>query len=93
MRRRRPIASATSVRARAAVLHEELGPLYGLMEDFVARWSTAAEIDARRIRFRIELVRVLARLGWRMMKENRELYPMADAELDVPGKASAAVSG
>ena len=41
----------------------------------------APAIAARRIRFRIELVRVLARLGWRMMKENRELYPMADAEL------------
>lgn len=79
-----------SIRARAEHLHEELGPLYGLMEDFVARWSTAAEIDARRIRFRIELVRVLARLGWRMMKENRELYPMADAELGSTSEPSAA---
>ena len=69
------------IRRRAEDLHEELGPLYGLMEDFVARWNRTELIDARRIRFRIELVRVLARLGWRMMKENRELYPMADAEL------------
>ncbi|MCB9597090.1 MAG: hemerythrin domain-containing protein [Sandaracinaceae bacterium] len=70
-----------SVRQRAESLHQELGPLYGLMEEFVARWSSAEEIDARRIRFRIELARVLGKLAWRMMKENRELYPMADAEI------------
>ncbi len=70
-----------AIRGRAERLHEELGPLYALMEDFVERWQGAAEIDARRIRFRIELTRVLAKLGWRMMKENRELYPMADALL------------
>jgi len=73
--------SDASVRARAERLHDELGPLYGLMEEFIDRWPSAVEIDARRIRFRIELTRVLAKLGWRMMKENRELYPMADAEL------------
>ena len=61
--------------------NNQVGPLYGLMEEFVARWSSAEEIDARRIRFRIELARVLGKLAWRMMKENRELYPMADAEI------------
>jgi len=73
-----------SIRDRASELYDELGPLYSLMEDFVLRWPDAPSIDARRIRFRIELTRVLAKLGWRMRKENKELYPMADAELDVP---------
>ena len=80
-----------AIRARAGALHAELGPLYGLMDDFAARWDTAAEIDARRIRFRIELARVLARLGWRMMREDRDLYPMADAR-DEPIGASGPLS-
>ncbi|MBX3271191.1 MAG: hemerythrin domain-containing protein [Sandaracinaceae bacterium] len=71
------------VRARARALHDELGPLYGMMDELAARWDGAEVIDARRIRFRIELARVLARLGWRMMREDRELYPMADAD-DAP---------
>lgn len=72
------------IRDHAERLHEELGPLYGLMEEFQERWASAELIDTRRIRFRLELARVLAKLGWRMRKENRELYPMADAALS-PG--------
>ncbi|MFK7987284.1 MAG: hemerythrin domain-containing protein [Sandaracinaceae bacterium] len=67
------------VRAKAERLHDELGPLYGLVDDFVERWDTAERIDGRRVRFRIELTRMIAKLGWRMMREDRELYPMADA--------------
>lgn len=66
------------VRAKAERLHEELGPLYGLVDDFQARWRDAEAIARHRVRFRIELARVLAKLGWRMRKENLELYPMAD---------------
>lgn len=70
-----------AVRERAEELHEELAPLYGLIDEFARKWPDAESIDSRRIRFRIELGRVLGRLGWRMMQENRELYPLADAEL------------
>ena len=67
------------VRSKAARLHEELGPLYGRVDGFLERWGTAAAIEDRRIRFRIELTRLIAKLGWRMMREDRELYPMAVA--------------
>ena len=66
------------IRERAERLHEELAPLYSLVDGLVERWGSAEAIDERRIRFRIELTRCLAKLGWRMMKENRDLYPMAD---------------
>lgn len=68
-----------SVRDRAQRLHRELGPLYGLVDEFLERWGSAEAIDARRIRFRIELGRMITKLGWRMRRENLELYPMADA--------------
>ena len=67
------------IRRRSEALYETLGPLYGLVDDFLDRWGTAEAIDARRIRFRIELARMIAKLGWRMRRENDELYPMADA--------------
>ena len=67
------------IRRRSERLHAELGPLYGLVDEFVERWGTAEAIDQRRIRFRIDLARMLAKLGWRMRRENEELYPMADA--------------
>lgn len=67
------------VRASAGRLYEDLGPLYGLVDEFVEKWGTSEQIESGRIRFRIELARVIGRLGWRMMREDRELYPMADA--------------
>ena len=70
-----------AVRERAERLHRELDPLYSLVDGLLEVWGTAEKIDARRIRFRIELTRVIAKLGWRMMRENRELYPMADQAL------------
>lgn len=72
-------SSDAAVRRKAERLHEELGPLYGLVDDFMLRWDSAEEIEARRVRFRIELTRMIAKLGWRMMREDRELYPLADA--------------
>jgi len=68
-------------RSKAERLHAELGSLYGTFDEFEARWDDAAAIDAHRIRFRIDLVRMMAILARRMVRENRELYPLADAEL------------
>lgn len=69
------------VREKAERLHAELGPLYASLDSLAERWPSAQAIEARRVRFRIELGRVIAQLGWRMRKETRELYPIADAEL------------
>ena len=69
------------VRGKAEGLHAELGSLYGTFDEFEARWTDGAAIDAQRIRFRIDLVRVMAILARRMVKENRELYPLADEAL------------
>jgi hypothetical protein len=69
-------------RTRTERLHAELGALYGTFDDFEARWPDAGAIGEHLIRFRIDLVRVMAILGRRMVKENRELYPMADAALE-----------
>ena len=66
------------VRRRAAELYEALGPLYGELDRFMERWGAAGAIEQSFIRFRIDLVRMLAVLGHRMTVENRELYPMAD---------------
>ena len=69
---------APEVRSEAERLHRELGPIYGLVDDFIARWDTADAIEARTIRFRIELARLIGKLGLRMREENRVLYPLAD---------------
>jgi iron-sulfur cluster repair protein YtfE (RIC family) len=66
------------VKGRAQRLFDEVGGLYDHFDGFIAQWDDPAAIDARRIRFRIELLRTLAILGRRMIKENRELYPMID---------------
>lgn len=69
------------IRARATELHGELGPLYGELDEFEKRWSTAEAIEERRFRYRLELARILQVLGRRMIRENRLLYPMADQHL------------
>lgn len=72
-------AADPDVRERAEKLHADVGTLYDMYDDFEEKWNTAEAIASRSIRFRIELVRVLATLGRRMNRENRELYPMVDA--------------
>jgi len=66
------------IRRRAGRLHAEVGTLYDAFDSFMDEWGDAGAIDRRRVRFRIELVRMLSVLGRRMVRENRELYPMAD---------------
>ena len=64
--------------------HHEAAGVNDAFDTFIEKWPDGEEIDAHRIRFRIELVRMLSILGRRMIKENRQLYPMVDAERVLP---------
>ncbi len=75
-----------AVRRVAERLYQDLGGLYATFYEFLDRWDAPDAIASRMIRFRIELIRVLAVLGRRMSRENRELYPLADS-LDASGAA------
>lgn len=65
------------VRRTAERLYRDLGGLYAMWDEFVARWDDPETIRKRPTRFRFDLGRVLLRLGMRMRREDRELYPMA----------------
>lgn len=62
-------------------MHVELGPLYDKFYEFEEKWACAEAIDERKLRYRIELARILGVLARRMMQENRVLYPLADQAL------------
>jgi hypothetical protein len=71
---RHPQASGT-----AAAFQDEMGDLSGQFEAFAARWQSAAALAADPPGFRAEAAAVFGALGQRIERENRQLYPLADA--------------
>ena len=65
------------VRRTAERLYGELGGLYELWDTFIERWGAPESIEKNLIRFRFDLGRVLFKLGVRMRREDKELYPLA----------------
>lgn len=70
--------SDDAVRERAQALYEDVRRIYGAFHDYAKRWPTPATIRARSGDFVRETRDVLKLLGKRMMRENDELYPLAD---------------
>lgn len=65
------------VRRTAERLHRDVGGLYSMWDDFMLRWGGEEPIQRGLVRFRFDLGRVLFRLGMRMRREDKELYPLA----------------
>jgi hypothetical protein len=70
--------SDDAVRERAQSLYEDVRRIYGAFSDYTKRWPTPAAIAARAHEFVRETRDVLKLLGKRMLRENDELYPLAD---------------
>lgn len=68
-----------SVREAADRLHEEVGDLYHNVSAYLERWPTAQSISGNAPDFARETFEVLRALGKRMKREDRELYPLVDA--------------
>jgi hemerythrin-like domain-containing protein len=66
------------VRSKTQQLFEELGPVYDSFNEFELRWEDAETIANNRREFRKDLIRIMFLLGSRMLKEDSELYPLAD---------------
>ena len=64
-----------------------LGPTYG---EFVQRWTSATDILSDPRAFRRESKAIFAALADRITRENEQLYPLADAQIDdgVPLRAA-----
>jgi hypothetical protein len=71
-------SSDPEVAARARALLDEVGSIYQLFFDFLARFADAAAIARDPEGFSREAMFALHRLSQRMKRENEELYPMVD---------------
>jgi hemerythrin-like domain-containing protein len=69
-----PLVAQTS-----RMFQQEMGGLAGTFMAFVGRWNIAAKISQDPQGFRDEANAVFKALHMRVQRENRELYPMAEA--------------
>jgi hypothetical protein len=68
-----------TVRERARSLFDEVGGLYATFHGYTSRWPTVASIHADPQAFVTETRELLARLAFRMVRENDELYPLVES--------------
>lgn len=84
-------ASADSKTASTAQsFREEMGGLGANYMVFAEKWSTARTIASDFACFKRESGAIFAALGRRIERENRELYPLADAMRDESGLSTTA---
>ncbi|RUL67047.1 hemerythrin domain-containing protein [Dyella dinghuensis] len=69
-----PLVAQTS-----RMFQQEMGGLAETLTGFVSRWNLAAKISQNPQGFRDEANAVFKALHMRVQRENRELYPMAEA--------------
>jgi hypothetical protein len=67
----------------------EMGGLCQRLQAFASRWSCPKAISSDFDRFRHETIMILAALNGRILRENEELYPLADALPVTPFKSVA----
>ena len=72
-------ASDPLVAQTSRMFQQEMGGLAGTLTAFVSRWNLAAKILQDPQGFRDEANAVFKALHMRVQRENRELYPMAEA--------------
>jgi hemerythrin-like domain-containing protein len=72
-------ASDPLVAQTSRMFQQEMGGLAGTLTAFVSRWNLAAKILQDPQGFRDEANAVFKALYMRVQRENRELYPMAEA--------------
>jgi hemerythrin-like domain-containing protein len=72
-------ASDPLVAQTSRMFQQEMGGLAGAVTAFVSRWNLAAKISQDPQGFRDEANAVFKALHMRVQRENRELYPMAEA--------------
>jgi len=72
-------ASDPLVAQTSRMFQQEMGGLAGTFMAFVARWNLAVKIAREPEAFRDEANAVFKALHMRVQRENRELYPMAEA--------------
>lgn len=77
-----------AVRGIAEGLYRDLAGLYRRWDEFSERWKDTEAISQSTFSFRLDLARVLATLGRRMKREDRELYPLLDRHAAALEKAS-----
>jgi hypothetical protein len=67
------------IAAQGRALYEDVKGIYSAFETFMHKWTPAGAIEADTVTFARECRRILRLLAMRMMRENDELYPLADA--------------
>jgi hypothetical protein len=67
------------VAAQGRALYEDVKGIYLAFETFMQKWTPTGAIEAEPVAFARECRKVLKLLAMRMMRENDELYPLADA--------------
>lgn len=72
-------ASDPLVAQTSRMFQQEMGGLAETLTGFVSRWNLAAKISQNPQGFRDEANAVFKALHMRVQRENRELYPMAEA--------------
>lgn len=72
-------ASDPLVAQTSRMFQQEMGGLANTLTAFVSRWNLAAKISQNPQGFRDEANAVFKALHMRVQRENRELYPMAEA--------------
>jgi hemerythrin-like domain-containing protein len=72
-------ASDPLVAQTSRMFQQEMGGLANTLTGFVSRWNLAAKITQNPQGFRDEANAVFKALHMRVQRENRELYPMAEA--------------
>ena len=72
-------ASDPLVAQTSRMFQQEMGGLADTLTAFVSRWNLAAKISKNPQGFRDEANAVFKALHMRVQRENRELYPMAEA--------------
>jgi hypothetical protein len=79
-----------AVRRLAQRLFEEFGGIYDALAAHHGKWSSVEVIEANSSAYARDTLDVFEKLKLRVVRENDELYPLADRESAAPDGSSAA---
>ena len=73
-----------AVQRIARALYAEVGDLYRVFDRHARRWMSAEAISADAETFVNDTMELIRLLGARMMRENKELYPLVESRASAP---------
>jgi hypothetical protein len=69
----------SAVRDKVAAIFADVGPIYDGVDGYSSRWPSADAIQADAAAFIRDTKGIMRTLGARVVRENAELYPLADS--------------